>query len=156
MNEMMSFLELLTNLTSNALSLLFSYENFGNDTASWVPSRTEREGFWEAVKKSDGVGGGFKGGVPAGLKADVMVSKDGSSGSYKTVQEAVNAAPEKGGGRRFVIRIKEGVYEETVKVPLAKKNMVFLGDGMGKKVITGSLNVGHPGITTSTSAIVGR
>ena len=45
MNEMMSFLELLTNLTSNALSLLFSYENFRNDTASWVPSRTEREGF---------------------------------------------------------------------------------------------------------------
>ncbi|XP_050245281.1 probable pectinesterase/pectinesterase inhibitor 51 [Quercus robur] len=153
-NETMSFLESLTNLTSNALSLLFSYDNFGNDTASWVPPRTERDGFWEAVKKSGGGVGGFKGGVPADLKADVTVSKDGSSGSYKTVQEAVNAAPEKGGGKRFVIRIKEGVYEETVKVPLEKKNVVFLGDGMGKTVITGSLNVGQPGITTSTSATV--
>ncbi|KAK7849501.1 putative pectinesterase/pectinesterase inhibitor 51 [Quercus suber] len=133
----MSFLESLTNLTSNALSLLFSYDNFGNDTASWVLPRTECDGFWEAVKKSSGGDGGFKGGVPA----DVM--------------EAVNPAPEKGSGKRFVIRIKEGVYEETVKVLLAKKNVVFLGDGMGKTVITGSLNVGQPGITTSTSATVG-
>ena len=106
------------------------------------------------MKKSGG-GGGFKGGVSTDLKADMTVSKDGS-GTYKTVQEAVNAAPEKGGGKRFVIRIKEGVYEETVKVPLEKKNVVFLGDGMGKTVITGSLNVGMPGITTSTSATVGR
>ena len=151
-NETMSFLDSLTHLTSNALSLLFSYDNFGNDTASWVPARTERDGFWEPVGKS---GGGFKGGVPADLKADVTVSKDGS-GSYKTVQEAVNAAPENGGGKRFVIRIKAGVYEETVRIPLAKKNVVFLGDGIGKTVITGSLNVGQPGISTYNTATVGK
>ncbi|XP_050292534.1 probable pectinesterase/pectinesterase inhibitor 51 [Quercus robur] len=149
-NETMSFLDSLTHLTSNALSLLFSYDNFGNDTASWVPARTERDGFWEPVGKS---GGGFKGGVPTDLKADVTVSKDGS-GSYKTVQEAVNAAPENGGGKRFVIRIKAGVYEETVRIPLAKKNVVFLGDGIGKTVITGSLNVGQPGISTYNTATV--
>ena len=80
-----------------------------------------------AVKKSDG-GGGFKVGVPTDLKADVMVSKD-RSGSYKTVQEEVNAAPENGSGKRFVIRIKAGVYEETMGISLAKKNVVFLGDG---------------------------
>ncbi|KAM4117297.1 hypothetical protein ACB094_02G113100 [Castanea mollissima] len=149
-DETMSFLDSLTQLTSNALSLMFSYDNFGNDTASWVPARTERDGFWEAVGKP---GGGFKGGVPRDLKEDVTVSKDGS-GSYKTVQEAVNAAPEDGGGKRFVIRIKAGVYEETVRIPLAKKNVVFLGDGIGKTVITGSLNVGQPGISTYNTPTV--
>ena len=153
-NETMSFLDSLTHLTSNALSLLFSYDNFGNNTASWVPAKTERDGFWEAVEKSGG-GGGFSGGVPTNLKADVTVSKDGS-GSYKTVQEAVNAAPENGGGKRFVIRIKAGVYEETVRIPLAKKNVVFLGDGIGKTVITGSSNVGLLGMTTYATATVGK
>ncbi|KAK9991275.1 hypothetical protein SO802_026260 [Lithocarpus litseifolius] len=154
-NETMSFLDSLTHLTSNALSLLFSYDNFGNNTESWVPARTERDGFWEAVEKSGG-GGGFNGGVPTDLKADVTVSKDGSGGSYKTVQEAVNAAPENGGGKRFVIRIKAGVYEETVRIPLAKNNVVFLGDGIGETVITGSLNVGQPGISTYNTATVGK
>ncbi|KAK9997297.1 hypothetical protein SO802_021983 [Lithocarpus litseifolius] len=112
------------------MSLLFSYDNFENNTESWVPARTERDGFREAVEKFGG-SGGFNGGVPTGLKANVTLSKDGSSGSYKTVQEAVN-----GGGKRFVIRIKVGV----------KKNVVFLGDGIGETVITGSLNVGQLGI----------
>ena len=62
-----------------------------------------------AVKKSGG-SDGFKGGVPMDLKADVTVSKDGS-GSYKTVQEAVNAVPENSSGNRFVIRISVGKEE---------------------------------------------
>ena len=66
MNETMSFLNLLTHLTSNTLSLLFSYDNFRNNNASWVPARTERDGFWEAAKKfGGGGGGGFKGRVSA-------------------------------------------------------------------------------------------
>ncbi|KAL4644036.1 hypothetical protein ACB092_02G134200 [Castanea dentata] len=149
----------LINITSNTLSLLFSYDHFGNDTASWTPPRTERDGFWGAVNAKFGSGGsgiaGFKGGVPANLKVDVTVSKDGSSGSYKKVQDAVNAAPNNTvDGKRFVIRIKAGVYEEIVRVPLEKKNVVFLGDGIGKTVITGSLAVGQPGISTSSSATV--
>uniref|UniRef100_A0A7N2R4J3 non-specific serine/threonine protein kinase n=1 Tax=Quercus lobata TaxID=97700 RepID=A0A7N2R4J3_QUELO len=43
--------------------------------ASWVPARTERDGFWEPVGKSSG---GFKGGVLTDLKANVTVSKDRS------------------------------------------------------------------------------
>jgi hypothetical protein len=35
-NETMSFLDSLTRLTSNALSMVVSYDVFGNDTASWV------------------------------------------------------------------------------------------------------------------------
>ena len=155
--ETLSLVNSLINITSNALSLLFAYEHFGNNTASWIPPRTERDGFWGAVEKSGSGIAGFKGGVPANLKVDVTVSKDGSSGSYKTVQDAVNAAPNNtADGKRFVIRIKAGVYDEIVRIPLEKKNVVFLGDGIGKTVITGSLNVGQPGISTSSSATVGK
>jgi pectinesterase inhibitor-like protein len=154
-NETISFMDSLTGLTSNALSMLFAYDVYGKDTGSWALPKTERDGFWERNGGSGGSIAGFKGGVPTNLKADVTVCKDASKGGcYKTVQEAVNAAPN-GGKRRFVIYIKEGVYEETVRVPLEKKNVVFLGDGMGKTVITGSLNVGQPGISTYNSATVG-
>lgn len=121
---------------------------------------TERDGFWEP-EEAFGSGRGFRGGLPGDLKADVVVCKDeegGGGGCYKTVQEAVDAAPEKVDGEegRFVIHIKEGVYEERVRVPLKKRNVVFLGDGMGKTVITGSASVGlQPGMTTYNSATVG-
>ncbi|KAL1326832.1 hypothetical protein HN51_036950 [Arachis hypogaea] len=150
--ETMSFIDNLTQLSSNALSMAFSYDAYGKDLATWKPPATERDGFWEATGSS---GGGSVPGFPTGLKPDATVCKDGSNGCYKTVQEAVNAAPSNGnGGKRFVIYIKEGVYEETVRVPLEKTNLVFLGDGMGKTVITGSANAGQPGMTTYNSATV--
>ncbi|KAL5575411.1 hypothetical protein UlMin_017110 [Ulmus minor] len=143
-HETMSFLDSLKNVTSNVLSMTMSYENFGNNTSSWRPPRMERDGFWE--KESGSGGGSYLGtraGFPSNITADATVCKDGSGGCYKTVQDTVNAAPKNVvNGKRFVIHIKEGVYEEIVRVPLEKKNMVFLGDGMGKTVITGLLNVG--------------
>ncbi|KAL4387873.1 hypothetical protein GQ457_09G011810 [Hibiscus cannabinus] len=153
-NETMAFLDSLMHHTSNALSMMAAYDNYGNDVNSWAPPKTERDGFYE--KGSGGTALISGGGVPAGLKPDVTVCKDGSGGCYKTVQEAVNAAPDNAEAtRRFVILIKEGVYEETVRVPLPKRNVVFLGEGMGKTVITGSVYVGQPGMTTYNSATVG-
>ncbi|WJX34645.1 putative pectinesterase/pectinesterase inhibitor 51 [Trifolium repens] len=151
----MSFLDSLTNISSNALSMIVSYDLFGNDTDLWRPPRTERDGFWE-----DSGSGVFGVGpsVPANLKPDVTVCKETGSGCYGTVQEAVDAAPDNVdvGGGRFVIHIKEGVYEERVRVPLRKRNVVFLGDGIGKTVITGSASVGlQVGMTTYNSATVG-
>ncbi|XP_015573562.1 probable pectinesterase/pectinesterase inhibitor 51 isoform X2 [Ricinus communis] len=140
-------------LTSNALNMVVSYDLFGNETKSWRPPKTERDEFWEGPALGSQTG--FTGESPSKLKADVTVSKDGSGGSYKTVQEAVNAAPSNAVDRRFVIHIKEGVYEEIVRVPFEKKNVVFLGDGMGKTVITGSVSVGQVGVTTYESATVG-
>ncbi|KAJ6908325.1 hypothetical protein NC651_018680 [Populus alba x Populus x berolinensis] len=155
-NETLLILESLVGLTSNALSMTVSYDLFGNETASWRPPQTERDGFWED-SVLDSVRGFFRGGFPSKLTADATVCKDESkdNGCYKTVQEAVNAAPDNAMDRRFVIHIKEGVYEEIVRVPFEKKNVVFLGDGMGKSVITGSLSVGQIGITTHESATVG-
>ncbi|KAH0936724.1 hypothetical protein HID58_004185 [Brassica napus] len=150
--ETMSFLDGLIHVTSNALSMMVSFDNFGDNVESWTPPRTERDGFWE--KTGPGLGSEPNLGFPSGLKEDVTVCKTGKCG-YKTVQEAVNAAPEDNGAVKFVIKISEGVYEETVRVPFEKKNVVFIGDGMGKTVITGSLNAGMPGITTYNTATVG-
>ncbi|KAJ0260711.1 Pectinesterase inhibitor domain-containing protein [Hirschfeldia incana] len=148
--ETMSFLDgVLLHVTSNALSMMVSYDNFGDDLASWTPPRTERDGFWE--KTGPGMGSlGF----PPGLKKDVTVCKTGKC-DYKTVQDAVNAAPDNNGARKFVIKISEGVYEETVRVPFEKKNVVFIGEGVGKTVITGTLNARMPGMSTFKSATVG-
>lgn len=152
-NQTMSFLDTLIGLTSNALSMMASYDDFGNELDSWKPPQTERNGFWES---SGPTGLGFNGGVPSDLTADVTVCKEEGC-KYRTVQEAVDVAPDNlaVNKKKFVIRIKEGVYEEVVRVPIEKKNVVFLGDGMGKTVITNSLNVGQPGISTVNSATVG-
>ncbi|KAJ4966896.1 hypothetical protein NE237_018745 [Protea cynaroides] len=154
-NETMAFLDSLIGLTSNALSMMISYDLFQDKLDSWRPPMTERSGFWEDGGTGES-GTGFKGGFPSGLTADVTVCKEGN-GCYKTVQAAVDAAPDNQVAltRRFVIRIKAGVYEETVRVPLEKKNVVFIGDGMGKTVITGSLNAGQMGVTTYATATVG-
>lgn len=150
----MAFLDSLTGLTSNALSMMMSFDNFGDDFNAWRAPQTERAGFWE--KGGSGAAQfGFRGGFPSKLTADVTVCKDGSC-KYKTVQDAVNVAPDNVPTKRFVINIKAGVYEETVRVPFEKKNVVFLGDGMGKTVITGSLNVGQQGVSTYESATVGK
>ncbi|KAH7566040.1 hypothetical protein JRO89_XS08G0071800 [Xanthoceras sorbifolium] len=152
--DTMTFLDSLMGLTSNALSMMSSYENYGADFNTWKPPQTERDGFWEKVGSDGGDLSGFNGGLPSNLTEDVTVCNDGSC-SHKTVQDAVNAAPSNATTRKFVIRIKEGVYEETVRVPFEKKNVVFIGDGIGKTVITGSLNVGQAGMTTYESATVG-
>jgi pectinesterase len=87
------------------------------------------------------------------VKADVVVAADGS-GNFKTVSEAVAAAPLKS-SKRFVIKIKAGVYKENVDVPKKVTNIMFLGDGRTNTIITGSRNV-VDGSTTFHSATVGK
>ncbi|KAK9281629.1 hypothetical protein L1049_004532 [Liquidambar formosana] len=82
---------------------------------------------------------------------DVVVAADGS-GDYKTVTDAVAAAPEKS-SKRFIIRIKAGVYRENVEVAKKKTNIMFMGDGRRNTIITASRNV-VDGSTTFKSATV--
>ncbi|KAE8721946.1 putative pectinesterase/pectinesterase inhibitor 64 [Hibiscus syriacus] len=151
--HVMSSLDTLEQISSNALSMMVAYDNHGENTASWTPPKTERDGFYEGRpgRKPELR---FKGGVPTNLKVDVTVCKDHIECTYKTVQEAVNAAPVNS-ARRFVIRIRSGVYREIVRVAIEKKNVMFWGEGMGKTIITGSLNVHQPGIHTFNSPTVG-
>lgn len=82
-----------------------------------------------------------------------MVAADGS-GNVRTVAEAINRAPE-GSVRRYVIRVKAGVYRENVVVPPRKTNIMLVGDGRGATVVTGSRSVSD-GSTTFSSATFGK
>ncbi|XP_006828579.2 pectinesterase [Amborella trichopoda] len=81
----------------------------------------------------------------------LIVAKDGS-GNYSSIMEAVNAMPNNRLDR-FVIFVKEGVYEENVEIASNKQNLVMMGDGIDVTVITGSRSVGD-GWTTFRSATV--
>lgn len=82
-------------------------------------------------------------------KANVVVAQDGS-GNYKTVAAAVAAAKSSSG--RYVIYVKAGVYNE--KIEIKAKNIMLVGDGIGKTILTGSKSVGG-GSTTFNSATLG-
>ncbi|XP_023527134.1 pectinesterase 2-like [Cucurbita pepo subsp. pepo] len=130
-------------LTSNNVSKLISDGLSVNKPTSpqgFEPTMTE--GFPTWVRPGDRKL--LQSGSPS---ADVVVAKDGS-GNFKTVKEAVAAA--KGGGR-FVIYVKAGVYSENLEINA--KNLMLIGDGIGKTVITGSRSVGG-GFTTFRSATV--
>ncbi|KAF7843688.1 pectinesterase-like [Senna tora] len=90
------------------------------------------------------------------VKADVVVAADGS-GDFKTIAAAVEAAPQKS-SKRYVIKIKAGVYRENVEVPKKKTNIMFLGDGRTNTIITGSRNVvdGSTTFHSATVAVVGE
>ncbi|XP_010911792.1 probable pectinesterase/pectinesterase inhibitor 51 [Elaeis guineensis] len=153
-SDAMAFLAGLVNVTSDALAMLAALQRYGPDVAQWGPPQTERDGYWADHEVSSSyAAGGTTGHLPSDSSPDFTVCKDGSCG-YSTVQAAVDHAPE-GATRPFVIYIKAGVYEETVRVPYEKTNLEFVGDGMGKTVITGSLNAGMVGVTTYGSATVG-
>ncbi|KAK4764034.1 hypothetical protein SAY87_013472 [Trapa incisa] len=87
---------------------------------------------------------------------DVVVAADGS-GNYKTVSAAVAAAPEQS-SKRYVIKIKAGVYRENVDVSKKKKNIMFIGDGRTNTIITGSRSVvgGSTTFNSATVAVVGE
>ncbi|KAL2481910.1 Pectinesterase/pectinesterase inhibitor 3 [Abeliophyllum distichum] len=86
---------------------------------------------------------------------DVTVAADGS-GNYRTVSEAVAVAPESS-TRRYIIRIKAGVYRENVIIPKKKTNLMFVGDGRTTTIITGNKNVvdGSTTFNSATVAVVG-
>ncbi|KAI3839893.1 hypothetical protein MKX03_025158 [Papaver bracteatum] len=90
------------------------------------------------------------------VTADVTVAADGS-GDFTTVSAAVAAAPLKS-TKRYIIRIKAGVYRENVEVPKKKTNLMFLGDGRKNTIITGNKNVvdGSTTFKSATVAIVGN
>ncbi|KAF0888091.1 hypothetical protein E2562_010800 [Oryza meyeriana var. granulata] len=87
----------------------------------------------------------------SGITPDAVVAKDGSGG-YTTVSAAVAAAPSNS-KKRYVIHIKAGAYMENVEVGKSKRNLMFIGDGIGKTVIKASRNV-VDGSTTFRSATV--
>lgn len=77
--------------------------------------------------------------VAGETKYDAVVSFDGS-GTHKTVQEAIAAAPANS-TMPFVILIKPGKYEGQIIVPKAKRNLRFVGEELANTILTYALNV---------------
>lgn len=90
--------------------------------------------------------------IPAAtIQADMVVSKDGN-GTYKTIAEAVKAAPENS-GRRIIIYIKAGRYTENIKIARKKTNLMLIGDGKTQTVIAGSRSVADKFTTFHTATL---
>src|SRR5215211_2590052 len=85
--------------------------------------------------------------VPA-KAADAVVAADGSA-QYKTLQEAVNAAPQlTTHDNPWVIGIRPGTYRELVYVQREKRFITLRGEGddPSKTVITYDLNANLKGL----------
>ncbi|KAG6474244.1 pectinesterase-like [Zingiber officinale] len=89
------------------------------------------------------------------MTPNVTVAKDGSM-DFKTISEALAKMPTTVNGR-YVIYVKEGVYEEQVVVDMNMINVTMYGDGSRKTVITGSKNFvdGTKTFETATFAAIG-
>ncbi|XBI73424.1 hypothetical protein VPH35_067180 [Triticum aestivum] len=88
--------------------------------------------------------------LTASPPVDAVVAKDGS-GDHDTISAAVAAAPP--GEARYIIYIKEGLYQEKVEV-LHRSNVMLIEDGAARTVITGNESnrtLGTP-CTTTVSA----
>ncbi|MBA0833104.1 hypothetical protein Goarm_017440 [Gossypium armourianum] len=89
----------------------------------------------------------------------VVVNPDGS-GNFTTINEAVAAAPNNTGdsNRYFLIYVVTGVYEEYVSIPKKKQNVMMIGDGINKTIITGNRNFvdGSTTFNSATFAVVGK
>uniref|UniRef100_A0A0E0GDR2 Pectinesterase n=1 Tax=Oryza nivara TaxID=4536 RepID=A0A0E0GDR2_ORYNI len=100
------------------------------------------------------------------IAPDAVVALDGS-GTHTSISDAIAAvtAPPPpahhptasggggGGGSRKVIYVKAGRYEESVSITSKQKDVMLLGDGKGKTVISGHRSVAG-GYTTYASATV--
>ncbi|KAI4301583.1 hypothetical protein L6164_034846 [Bauhinia variegata] len=87
---------------------------------------------------------------------NAVVAKDGS-GQFNTIQAALDSYPKNHQGR-FVIYVKEGVYDEYITVGKKQTNIFMYGDGMTKTIITGkkSYASGWKTMRTATFSVVGE
>ncbi|CAM0907493.1 unnamed protein product [Alopecurus aequalis] len=72
------------------------------------------------------------------FKPNVTVAADGS-GDFTTIKEALLKVPPKSASM-YVMYIKAGTYKEYVTVPRTVTNLVMIGDGAAKTIITGNKN----------------
>ncbi|CAI9766616.1 unnamed protein product [Fraxinus pennsylvanica] len=67
---------------------------------------------------------------------DVVVAADGT-GDFTRIMDAVSTAPDRS-TQRYVIYVKQGIYEEYVEIDKKKWNILMIGDGMDVTIITGN------------------
>ncbi|KAM2379768.1 hypothetical protein EV1_040171 [Malus domestica] len=91
---------------------------------------------------------------PRTSRADFLVAKDGS-GTNRTVNEALIALARMGHRRtqRIIIYVKSGMYAEKVEIHRDVKNVMLVGDGIDKTIITGSHSVVGDDSTRSSATV---
>ncbi|GJU75934.1 pectinesterase 2-like protein, partial [Tanacetum coccineum] len=79
--------------------------------------------------------------------------KQDGSGNLKTVAKAITSTGKRYGSGRYIIYVKAGTYKENIKISTKLMNIMLLGDGIGKNIITGSKTIGV-GATTFKSPLL--
>ncbi|KAK7269383.1 hypothetical protein RIF29_22109 [Crotalaria pallida] len=89
----------------------------------------------------------------------VVVNSNGS-GDFTTINDAVDAAPDNTGTNNgyYVIYVVAGVYNEYVSIGKSKQNVMIVGDGINRTVITGDRSVvdGWTTFQSATFAAIGQ
>ncbi|CAN1159071.1 Probable pectinesterase/pectinesterase inhibitor 59 [Linum perenne] len=152
----------LTELLSNTLAVnngLLTAE--GDDEVAETEEEEEEEGAkfpkWFGPHEGRLVQGARPGLGNGELKGNLVVAQDGS-GNFKTVQAAIDFAKRTKRDNcmeKFIIRVKKGVYDETIEVLDSNHNVWLVGDGIGVTIITGNRSVGSGNYTTFSSATAG-
>lgn len=90
------------------------------------------------------------------VQPNVVVAQDGS-GNFKSISDAINAMPKIRAGR-YVIYVKAGIYQETVKLTADMTNVFMYGDDPKNTIVTGSMNFvdGTATFETATFAVFGN
>jgi pectinesterase len=85
-------------------------------------------------------------GVLGARAADVIVAADGS-GDYKSLQEAISAAPMRTdpAAPHWIIRLKAGTYRERIYVQRERGNIHVIGDDREATVVSYDLHANVPG-----------
>ncbi|KAK9292194.1 hypothetical protein L1049_020156 [Liquidambar formosana] len=156
-DQMAQRLKDLSELVSNCLAI---YSASGGDDFSGVPIQNRRRLLEEDEISGENIGFPKWMGkkermlldMPvSSIQADIIVSQDGN-GTVKTIAEAIKKAPEYS-KRRTIIYVKAGRYQEdNLKVGRKKWNLMFIGDGKARTVITGTKSVLHDKVTTFHTA----
>ncbi|KAM7278942.1 hypothetical protein ACFE04_006076 [Oxalis oulophora] len=149
--KMQKLLKTSLRLTSNALSMV--------DGLSSVIQGFNISSFQRRLLSEDGspswMGDGQRRLLTANinmLTPDVIVAKDGS-GKYTTINQALNDIPKKN-LKTFVIYVKAGIYKEYVTFTKSMSNVVLVGQGGDKTIITGNKGFTDPLGTFQTSTVV--
>ncbi|CAD5326385.1 unnamed protein product [Arabidopsis thaliana] len=92
---------------------------------------------------------------PTSSRADFVVARDGSA-THRTINQALAAVSRMGKSRlnRVIVYIKAGVYNEKIEIDRHMKNIMLVGDGMDRTIVTNNRNV-PDGSTTYGSATFG-
>lgn len=156
-NQMSERLRDLSELVSNCLAI---YSASDSDDFSGVPVQNRRRLMEDVGVSEEKIGFPNWLGrrersllqMPASaIQADIVVSKDGN-GTCKTISEAIKKAPEYS-NRRTIIYVRAGRYEEkNIKVGRKKINLMFIGDGKGKTIISGGKSVAENMTTFHTAS----